>query len=45
MNSIAPELQMDLALTMLIILNYWLIGNQSRCINESRNAITLKYDF
>lgn len=33
-----------LALTMLIVPHYWLIENQSRFTNESRNAMVLKYD-
>lgn len=33
-----------LALTMLMVPDYWLIENQSRCTNESRNAMVLKYD-
>ena len=33
-----------LVLTMLIVPHYWLIENQSRFTNESRNAMVLKYD-
>ena len=33
------------ALTLLMVPHYWLIENQSRFTNESRNAIVLKYDF
>ncbi|KAG6621122.1 hypothetical protein I3842_Q043400 [Carya illinoinensis] len=29
---------------MLIVTHYWLIENQSRFTNESRNAMVLKYD-
>ena len=34
-----------LALTMVMFQNSWLIENQSRFPNESRNAMVLKYFF
>lgn len=35
----------SLALTMLMVSHYWLIENQSRFTNKSRNAMVLTYDF
>lgn len=35
----------SLALTMLTVLRYWLIENQSGFTNKLRNAIVLTYDF
>ena len=35
----------SLALTMLMVPHYWLIENQSRFTDDSRNAMVLKYDF